>query len=229
MITFGGRYDYEDDGETPNTSITLYDYKTAPILFEVRGLSRSKESPNMDSFKTTSRKGVNLFYEWESKSPNTSNIIICENGFVDMGALIAYDNDGNKIKEFKGERVDSILNFLKAVRSRREEDIRTPILEGHLSASLCHMGNISYRVGKESSYEEINDEFRNDFEVLDALERTRQHLNANGLNLLGMPIVLGPWLKMDSKKEMFTGACAEKANQFISRDYREPFVIRDQV
>jgi hypothetical protein len=183
----------------------------------------------MDSFKTTSRKGVKLFYEWESKSPNTSNIIICEHGFVDMGALIAYDNDANKIKDFQGERVDSILNFLKAVRSRKEEDIRTPILEGHLSASLCHMGNISYRVGKESSYEELHDVFRNDFEILDALERTRQHLDANGLNLTEMPVVLGPWLKMDSSKERFTGAYADKANQYISRDYREPFVIRDQL
>ncbi len=146
-----------------------------------------------------------------------------------MGRQIAYDNDGHKIKEFEGERVNSVLNFVKAVRSRKEEDIKTPILQGHLSASLCHMANISYRVGKESSYEEVNDVFRKDFEVLDALERTNQHLMANGLNLEKMPIVLGPWLKMDSKKEMFKGAYAEQANKYISRDYREPFVIREQV
>jgi predicted dehydrogenase len=229
VISFGGRYDYDDDGETPNTSITLFDYKTAPILFEVRGLSRSKENPVMDSFKATSKKGLKLFYEWESKSPNTSNIIICEDGFVDMGKQIAYDNDGNKIKEFEGERVNSVLNFVKAVRSRNEEDIKTPILQGHLSASLCHMGNISYRVGKEASYEEVNDVFKKDFEVLDALERTGEHLSANGLDLKQLPIVLGPWLKMDSEKERFKGAYADQANQYVSRDYREPFVIRDQV
>ncbi len=177
----------------------------------------------------TSKKGVKLFYEWESKSPNTSNIIICEDGFVDMGKQIAYDNDGNKIKEFEGEKVNSVLNFVKAVRSRKEEDIKTPILQGHLSASLCHMGNIAYRVGKESSYEEVNDVFKKDFEVLDALERTGEHLSANGLNLKKLPIVLGPWLNMDSKKERFTGAYADQANQYVSRDYREPFVIRDQV
>jgi hypothetical protein len=146
-----------------------------------------------------------------------------------MGRQIAYDNDGNKIKEFEGERVNSVLNFVKAVRSRKEEDIKAPIIEGHLSASLCHMANISYRVGKEASYEEVNDVFRKDFEVLDALERTNQHMTANGLNLKGLPIVLGPWLEMDSKKEMFKGAYAKEANKYISRDYREPFVIRDQV
>jgi hypothetical protein len=91
------------------------------------------------------------------------------------------------------------------------------------------MGNISYRVGEEASYEEVNDVFKKDFEVLDALERTAEHLSANGLNLKQLPIVLGPWLHMDSKKEMFMGEYAEQANKYISRDYREPFVIRDQV
>jgi len=229
VITFGGRYGYEDDGETPNTSVTFYDYNTAPILFEVRGLSRSKDDPLMDSFKTTSKKGVKLFYEWDSKNPNTANIIVCENGFVDMGRQIAYDNDGNKIKEFTGERVNSVLNFIKAVRSRKTEDIKTPIIEGHLSAALCHMGNISYRVGKEASYEEINDNFRNKFEIIDALERTNRHMLANGLDLKKLPIVLGPWLEMDSISERFKGKYANEANKYVSRDYREPFVIRDQI
>ena len=146
-----------------------------------------------------------------------------------MGKQIAYDNDGNKIKSFEGEAVNSVLNFVKAVRSRKQEDIKTPILEGHLSASLCHMGNISYRVGKEASYEEVNDVFRKDYEILDALERTNQHMTANGLNLKGLPIVLGPWLEMDSLTERFKGDYSKEANKYVSRNYREPFVIRDQV
>lgn len=229
VITFGGRYDYEDDGETPNTSITLYDYKTAPILFEVRGLSKSKEDPIMDSFMATTKKGVKLFYEWQSQGANTANIIVCEHGFVDMGNQVAYDNNGRKIRDFEGERVNSILHFLEAIRSRKQEDIRTPILEGHLSAALCHMGNISYRVGQEASYEEIEDVFKKDYEIHDALERTRQHLGANGINMRELPVILGPWLNMDSKKESFVGEHASKANKYISRDYREPFVVREQV
>jgi hypothetical protein len=183
----------------------------------------------MDSFQTTTKKGLNLFNEWDSINPNTANIIVCEHGFVDMEKQIAYDNDGKKIKEFEGEFVNSVLNFLKAVRSRKEEDIKTPILQGHLSACLCHMGNISYRVGKEASYEEINDLFKKDYEIKDALERVNKHLGANGLDLKKMPVILGPWLNMDSGTERFTGEYAGKANKYISREYREPFVIRDQV
>ena len=38
-------------------------------------------------------------------------------------------------------------NFLKAVRSRKHEDLNADIEEGHLSSALCHLGNICYRLG----------------------------------------------------------------------------------
>ncbi len=229
VISFGGRYGYEDDGETPNTSVSLYEYKQAPILFEVRGLGRKRNDPIMDSFQTTTKKGVKLFSDWNSKSAHTATIIVCENGFVDMGNQIVYDNEGKEIKRFEGGKVQSALNFINAIRSRNTEDIKTPIEEGHLSACLCHLGNISYRVGREASYEEVNEVFKKDYEVLDALDRVNQHLSANGMNIKELPIIQGPWLEVDSKKEMFKGAYSEVANKYVSRDYREPFVIRDQV
>jgi hypothetical protein len=39
VYTIGGRFGYEDDGETPNTFLVQYDYGDAvPFIFEVRGL-----------------------------------------------------------------------------------------------------------------------------------------------------------------------------------------------
>ena len=38
VMSLGGRFGYEDDGQTPNTQIIFLDYKPAPIIFEVRGL-----------------------------------------------------------------------------------------------------------------------------------------------------------------------------------------------
>ena len=37
-FSIGGRLGYVDDGETPNTQVIVLDYKTAPLIFEVRGL-----------------------------------------------------------------------------------------------------------------------------------------------------------------------------------------------
>ena len=40
-------------------------------------------------------------------------------------------------------------NFLAACRSRNVKDLTDPISNAYLSASLCHLGNISYRVGRK--------------------------------------------------------------------------------
>ena len=39
-------------------------------------------------------------------------------------------------------------NFLACVKSRREEDLHDPIANAVPSADLCHLANISYRVGR---------------------------------------------------------------------------------
>jgi hypothetical protein len=36
-------------------------------------------------------------------------------------------------------------------------------------------------------------------------------------------------LTMDTEKEMFVGEYSDMANMYLKRNYREPFVIRDEV
>ena len=75
-------------------------------------------------------------------------VVHCEHGYVAQNK--AYDKDGNLIKEFAPTNTDDKTNFLKAVRSRKVSDLYGDILEGHLSAALVHIANISYRIGKET-------------------------------------------------------------------------------
>jgi predicted dehydrogenase len=44
-ITIAGRVGMDDDGQTPNTQITFFDYEQVPIIYEVRGLRRRKNLP----------------------------------------------------------------------------------------------------------------------------------------------------------------------------------------
>ena len=44
-------------------------------------------------------------------------------------------------------------NFLAACRSRKMSDLHDPITNAYLSASLCHLANISYRVGRSLKVE----------------------------------------------------------------------------
>jgi hypothetical protein len=55
-----------------------------------------------------------------------------------------------------------VANFLKAVRSRKREDLTCDILEGHLSAALCHMANISYRTGRTLAFNAEAENFGSD-------------------------------------------------------------------
>jgi hypothetical protein len=56
-----------------------------------------------------------------------------------------------------------VANFLKAVRSRKREDLTCDILEGHLSAALCHMANISYRTGRTLAFNAEAENFGSDY------------------------------------------------------------------
>jgi predicted dehydrogenase len=217
VFAFGGRFGYDDDATTPNTEIAIYDYKPAPLIFEVRGLPAKKGSTTMDAYKNAVRIGIH---------------IQCENGYYlagENGGWV-YDNDDKKVKQFtqRGQK-DHQANFIKAVRSRKQEDVVAPILDGHYSSALCHLGNISYRVGKQVPPTQLEDQIKGDKLAVDAFERVKAHLTANGVDLGATPPTLGPWLTLDPKAERFTGALSEEANKLVKRDYRAPYVIPDQV
>ena len=138
----------------------------------------------------------------------------------DAGA--AYDLDGNQVASFTGGG-DHFDNFLGAMRSRRVEDLHADILEGHLSSALCHMGNISYRLGQRLPLAEVPRVLDSSDETQETFERFRQHLAENGLSLERVEIVVGPRLKFDPQSEQFVEHAA--ANEQLTREYRAPFVV----
>jgi hypothetical protein len=206
VFSIGGRLGYEDDGTTPNTQIMFHDYKPAPLIFEVRGLP------------TEGYHGVNV-----------GAVIDCEGGSLSITGYtgaVAQDKDGKEIKKFQGAS-DHFENFIKAVRSRKVSDLNADIIEGHLSASLCHTGNISYLLGKKHSPEEIRDEVKNNQAVAEALGRMEEHLAANQVDLKKTPATLGVVLKMNPKTERFIGNAA--ADELLTRNYRAPFIVPAKV
>ncbi|HYG34401.1 MAG TPA: gfo/Idh/MocA family oxidoreductase, partial [Clostridia bacterium] len=209
----GGRLGYEDDGTTPNTLITVHEYKTAPLIFEVRGLPTRAGSEKMDNYRGSSI-GV---------------VTDCESGYMvisDYSGGKVYDKDGKQIKAFNGAS-SHFANFIDAVRSRKYTDLKGDILEGHISSALCHTGNISYLLGENKSPEETRDAVRNDSELAESLGRMEEHLKANNVDLRLTPARLGAVLKMNPKTERFIGN--RQANRMLTRKYRKPFVVPGRV
>jgi predicted dehydrogenase len=213
VLGLGGRFGYIDDGETPNTMLAFYDYQPVPILFELRGLPRAKGESAMDNLRGVNDGGV---------------IVECENGYLAGGW--AYDKAGKKIKQFRlTEGAGHHQNFIDAVRSRKVSDLNADVLEGHLSSALCHMGNVSYRLGKEAARGAIVEHIQGQKDFGEAFERFQEHLLVNGVDVKQTPRMLGPWLTMDPQTERFTGEFAQEANVLARGTYREPFVVPEQV
>jgi hypothetical protein len=141
-----------------------------------------------------------------------------------------FDLDGNAIREFPAsEELPHYANFIKAVRSRNVEDLHADILEGHLSSALCHLGNISYRLGDVLPASEVQRRLSGDSrlkdECLATFERFAEHLKANDVNLEVTKLRLGAMLAVDGGKETFTGADSTRANALLTRDYRKGFEV----
>jgi predicted dehydrogenase len=220
-LSIGGRFLFDDDGQTPNTHIVLLDCQPAPILCEIRGLPEDKKTAG-------SFRGV-----------KTGIIVQCEGGYLrtDLTGGAAFDNQDKEVKKFAGPNpndmvVTHVTNFVEAVRSRDADQLHAPALEGHLSAACAHMANVSHRLGAASNPEAIRDAIQKAAPTTatatafaDVFERYQQYLAANGVARNVAPGVLGAWVTLGPASERFVGALADRANALATRAYRAPFIV----
>ena len=223
-LSVGGRLGYEDDGETPNTLVVIHDYATAPLIFEVRGLpaKAGAAGTGADPRENADAAGMDKY-----RGVNIGNVIDCEGGSVivkSYTSATAVDRDGNVLREFKGND-RHMQNFIDVVRSRKTAELYGPIEEGHVSSALCHLGNISYRIGHATPPAELNDLVKSNWSLHDAYGRMVEHLGANNVDLAKTPLTAGVPLLVDVKAERLIGPDAARANALISRKYRAPFVV----
>ncbi len=117
------------------------------------------------------------------------------------------------------------------MRSRKESDLRCPLLEGHRSSALVHLANISYRVGRTLAPGDIReqlkgrDQLKGRNQLVEPLERCVEHLAANNVDFAKTPATLGAPLTFDPATEKFTGENSAAANKHHSREYRAPWIV----
>ena len=107
------------------------------------------------------------------------------------------------------------------------EDLNADVLEGHYSSALCHLANISYRLGTEVPFDKPAKAFGDDKEAYETLGRMEEHLKDNKVALSGLNYRLGRKLTFDEATESFVGDA--EANQHLTRHYRAPFVVPDRM
>jgi predicted dehydrogenase len=212
VLSAGGRFGEKDQGQTANTQVSLMDFGGTLLLFEVRGL------------KTGDYLGEKV-----------GNIAHLEEGTI-IGGKFAREGSktfepleklGITTEPKRGPGKGHFGNFIAAVRSRKPEDLNADILEGHYSSALCHLANISYRLGTDVPFDAPASAFGEDGEVHETLARAAEHLRENDVSLDGTTYRLGRKLTVDAGTESFVGDA--EANRLLTRPYRAPFVVPDRL
>jgi predicted dehydrogenase len=163
VYSFGGKFLYDDDQETPNTQTAIFDYGDVQLEFAVRGLLTAEEG------KLPFRGGHtigNLFFGSEGMM------------VVDlMGYQVYKGEEHTKTMDvpFKEARAwdtaPHMANFIAAVKSRNAADLHAGIEIGAGAAALCHFANISYRLGRKLHWDAAAARFAGDAEANRMLTR----------------------------------------------------------
>jgi predicted dehydrogenase len=144
VSAIGGHFMFDDDQETPNTLNCVFEFdqpdgRRKILEFEVRHWITNQEAGIRGGPFNRHNSIGNIFYG--------------SNGYLAAG-----NEDGFSYESWIGRDQrpgprghsgdDHFANFIKCVRSRKREDLKAPIEEGHISCALVHLANASYRLGR---------------------------------------------------------------------------------
>ena len=215
VCSAGGRFLWEDNGDTPNMHFAYMEHQGVPVMVEIRDLPHS-----------SSRKGPSAY-----KGTREGNIIMCEKGMIKLarGGGKAFEPDGKTvIKSYSGNAGKGhFANFIDAVRSGNRDDLAAEIAKGHISTGVCHLANVSYKLGKQAAVGQVREAMGPHQDALDTIDSVVAQVKANDASLDAMQ--LGPMLTFDPKTEKFTGNMATEANGLIKLPQRDEFAIPEQV
>jgi predicted dehydrogenase len=155
VAAFGGRYAVEDGGETPDVQEVIYNFPGFVLTWSVRemnGMSRG-------GFEFHGTKG---------------NLSLSRGGYKITGESWGDKKDRKKqVEDVNGEGseqpVAHVRNFLDCVKSRKRPN--ADVEEGHLTAVVCHLGNIATRLGRSLKWDAAKEEIVGDREANQWLSR----------------------------------------------------------
>jgi predicted dehydrogenase len=150
VSAFGGHYMFDDDQETPNTMVAMFEFddngKKKQLTFEVR------------HWWTNNEAGIRIGGD-DFSGPAKGVPMTVGNVFYGSKGYLAIDGNYANFKTYMGREQspgpeatqkfgNTFANFIDCVRSRKREDLRAEVEEAAISTTLVHLANISYRVGR---------------------------------------------------------------------------------
>ncbi len=159
VMSCGGRFALEDNGETPDTQDTLFEYPNCTISWSHREASAGADRrPAVELFGThgslaITRTGFTITPDRRIPPANAVPQFTgahpvggpqrVEDAGVEYWTAPLQDRTGNDREQFKLH----VRNFLDCVRSRARPN--SELASAHQVATACHLANLSLRLGRK--------------------------------------------------------------------------------
>ncbi len=209
VIALGGRFQWSDQGETPNTMFAAAEYPNGQwVFFNVRNVN----------YKGYKRQVENQYY------------------FEDGGKIIGGryypkgSDEGEKVSVPEGKVTPGgpWASFIAACRAGDPMMANGNMLEAHYGCVLGHLMNNSYRLGEEVPFNAKAGRFGDNKDAYEHFMKLHE-ITRDGC---GVPeneatYTVGPWLAFDAKTERFTGEKSDKANELVRDRNRKGFEVPD--
>jgi predicted dehydrogenase len=152
----GGFYGWDSDQEVPNLQVATFEYDHGKIMeLEVRSLFTPDE-PVLTFFGTEGYATLGTTFQTfmgPKKEPGIN--------------LTTKDLEPDPVAdEYAAAGIEyHFVNFLDCVKSRRVQDLKADINEGHMSTAMMHLGNIAYLTGRKLNFNGETEKFYGDEEA----------------------------------------------------------------
>ncbi len=208
-MAIGGRFQWGDQGQTPNTMFGLAEYPNGQqVFFNVRNV-------NYDGYQ---RQVENEYY-------------FEDGGRIVRGKYFAKGSDkGEPVKVDRGEVTPggNWGSFIAACREGKPEMANGDALQAHYGCVLGHLMNNSYRLGEEVPFNKKAGRFGDNADAVEHFGRLHE-IMAGGVGVAeeGNHYTVGPWLTFDPATERCVGDRAEAANRLLRDPNNDGFKVPD--
>ena len=144
ITSMGGKFLWDDCKEVPEIQTSIYHYPKEKkiIQFEVRNWCTNLEDG----------AGVgNIFYG------DKGYMVI--KGYDTYETYLGEKREKGPSRSEGGELTRHFQNWVDAMRARDMSIQNGPVQTGHLSSALAHLGNISFRLGKQLQFDPVAERF----------------------------------------------------------------------
>lgn len=170
VVSLGGAYVHKDQQQAPQVQSIMYEWANRDVLvsFETRGGYTNTEAGMGAEYPFLDKKNVVgvIFVGTEGYMilPDYSSFYTFLGPKRTPGPKATGTNDITDLPHFE--------NYIKAVRSRKPEELTAGAREIHMSSTLAHLANIAQRTGRMIHFDPATERVKNDPEANKLLGRT---------------------------------------------------------